>query len=308
MPIVLGTNDGVHRAPGPDGELECTLDTGVVRQVRRIGDDVFAATDEGLFRAGTGRDWADCGVPEPAAVAIAASPCGRHLYAGTRPAQVYVSADDGDSWERSESFASFPGRDAWENLGGVGPQVRAFLTHPDAPDRLVAGVEAAGVYVSPDQGKTWERRDYGLNPDVHDLTALDRDDWVAACGRGCYRTTDAGRSWQSLDTTTDQFWHTYHRETHVHDGVLYASAEDRAATRYDDDASGLLLASTDAGRTWKHQPFPGEEDAFVLSWATHDGMLLAGTSDGRVLVRDGDGWRPMLRPDTAVRSLSAWSA
>jgi len=305
MAILFGTNDGVYRASDPGSNPESVLDAGTVRQVRRFDGRAFAATDDGVYRAVDGTDWMDCGVPESAAAAVAASPDGRRVYAGTRPAHVY-SSEDSETWERSETFASFPGREAWENLGGVGPQVRAFATHAGAPDRVVAGVEAAGVYVSPDRGETWERRSEGLNPDVHDLTALGRDDWVAACGRGCYRTTDAGRTWRALDTDVAQFWYTYHRETLAQDGVLYAGAQDRAAARHTDDAPGILVASTDGGRTWRRQHYPGNEQSYPVSWTVHGDTVFAGTSDGRLLAREDDAWRAVASVPSTVRSLTAW--
>lgn len=306
MPIIVGTNDGVYRAATPEDDPERVLDAGRTLQVRRLDDELFAATNDGLYRSPAGRDWTDCGVPSAAATSVARSADGT-LYAGTRPAHVYVSRDGGGSWQRSESFANLPGREHWVNLGGVGPQVRTLAVHRDAPARVVAGVEAAGVFVSPDRGDTWQRRGGGLNADVHDVTALSRDTWVAACGRGCYRTTDAGRSWAALDTDPDQFWHTYHREAVSHDGTLYVGAQDRAAARYDDDASGLLLASSDTGRTWRTETYPGSGDSFVLAWTTHDDALLAGTNDGRVLSRDVDGWRETTSVPSTLRSLAAWS-
>lgn len=306
MSLCIGTNDGVYLAAGPDSAPDRVLDAGTTLQVRRLGGETFAAADGGLFRSADGREWTDCGVPADAATSVAASPDGRRLYAGTRPAHVHVSEDGGDSWTRSGAFAALPGRDDWVNLGGVGPQVRALAVHRGAPDRVVAGVEAAGVYVSPDRGDTWQRRSAGLNADVHDVTALGRDEWVAACGRGCYRTRDAGRTWTALDTSPDQFWHTYHREAISHDGTLFVGAQDRAAARYDDDASGLLLASPNAGRDWTAESYPGREEAFPLAWTVHEDTVLAGTNDGRVLARTADGWRTTASVPATVRSLAAW--
>jgi photosystem II stability/assembly factor-like uncharacterized protein len=306
MTLCIGTNDGVYRAPGTTADRERVLDAGIALQVQRLDGDTYAATGDGLYRSSDGHDWTDCGVPTDAVTSVATSSDGGDIYAGTRPAHVYVSADGGESWTRSESFASFPGREAWVNLGGVGPQVRALAVHPSAPARLVAGVEAAGVYVSPDRGETWERRSDGLNVDVHDLTTLGRDDWVAACGRGCYRTTDAGRTWTALDTSPDQFWHTYHRESNVHDGVLYVGTQDRAAARYDDDAGGLLLASRDGGRNWTAEPYPDDDNSYPLAWAVDDGTLLTGTDEGSVLAREADGWQAVATVPSTIRSLAAW--
>lgn len=306
MTLVLGTDDGVYAAQALDGDdPERVLAAGSVRQVEWLGDAAWAATDDGVFSATDGRDWVDAGVPEPAAAAVAVSPDGERYYAGTRPAHVYTTTDGGESWRQSASFASLPGRDDWENLGSVGPQVRALAVHPDAPQRVVAGVEAAGVYVSPDAGETWERRSRGLHDDVHHLLALGRDDWVAACGGGLYRTTDAGDAWRSLDTSPDLFWYTYARETVAHDGRVFASLQNRAAARYADDAPGRILASNDCGRSWSIERFPDDDDAFVVGWTVHDDTLLAGTSDGRVLARDGGDWRTVCEVPAGVRSLAA---
>jgi photosystem II stability/assembly factor-like uncharacterized protein len=306
MPLCIGANDGVYRTPSLDSDPERVLDAGTTLQVRRLDGTTYATTDDGLFRSADGREWTDCGLPADAATSVAVSPDGSHLYAGTRPAHLSVSEAGGDTWERSDAFAALPGREDWVNLGGVGPQVRSLAVHRGAPARVVVGVEAAGVFVSPDRGDTWQRRSNGLNADVHDLTVLASDDWIAACGRGCYRTTDAGRSWTALDTSPEQFWHTYHREAVVHDGVLYVGAQDRAAARYDDDAGGLLLASRTAGRDWTTEPYPGDADSFPLAWAEQGSRLLAATNDGRVLARDTDGWRTAASVQAAVRSLAAW--
>lgn len=306
MPLLIGTAEGVHRAPGDDvTDAEPVLDVPQVYRLRSLAgvDGVYAATGDGLSRSRDGGDtWTDRGVPAAPVSAVAASPDGRALYAGTvDPADVYVSTSDRDGWTRCDGLRRFPDRDRWDNFTG-GARVRALRTDPDSPDRVVAGVEAVGVFVSGDGGETWERRSRGVHQDVHDLLDLGGGAWVASTGRGCYRTDDAGRTWLRLDTDRDRFWYGYYREALVHDGVLYASAQDRSAARHDADAGGVLLESRDGGRTLREVPFPGGDEEFVTSWTVHDGRTYAGTDGGRVL-RRADGWEQVGTVPAPVHSL-----
>lgn len=307
MPLLIGTDEGVSRTPADEVEpADRSLDGTEVRRLRSFDavDGVFAATEDGLYRSTDGGStWTDLGVPEAAVVSVLASPDGRTLYAGTRPAHVYVSRDGGDAWERSEAFAGLPGRQDWRNLGPVGPQVRALAADPGAPGTVLAGVEAAGLYASDDAGRTWQHRATGLNDDVHHLLALGDGEFVASCGRGCYRTRDAGRSWTALDTGADLFWFTYFREAFERDGVLYASAQDRSEARHREAARGLLLESRDGGRRFRRMAFPGSAEDYVNAWAAPDGRVVAGTVRGRVLVREADGWTGVGRVPGSIRSL-----
>lgn len=328
MPLCIGTPDGLYRAPaeGVD-DAERVHDCGRVTVVDAFpaAEGVFAAADDGLYRSTDGGvTWTDLGVPEGDVVSVRASPDGAYLYAGTRPPHVYVSEDalDGGgepTWERHEAFSRLPGREDWFQLadmsaGLAGTQVRSLATHPDAPARLVAGVEAIGVYVSEDYGATWERRSRGLHDDVHHVLSLGADSYVASCGRGLYRTDDAGGTWLRLDTDAGLFWHSYFREAASHRGVLYAAAQDRSEARHADRERGVVLASTDRGETVATETLPGETgtfavegayDRFVQAWTVLDDRVLAGTRSGRVFARRDDGeWEARGRVPETIRSLA----
>jgi photosystem II stability/assembly factor-like uncharacterized protein len=311
MALLVGTAEGVYRAPGDDVTAsELVLDAPQAYRLRALPefDGVFAATGDGLSRSADGGDtWTDEGVPGAPVSAVAASPDGRVLYAGTDdPADVYVRHRDEEEWTRRDGLRRFPDRDRWDNFTG-GARVRALRTDPDAPDRVVAAVEAVGVYVSGDGGETWERRSRGVHEDVHDLRDLGGGRWVASTGRGLYRTDDAGRTWLRLDTDRDRFWYSYYREALAHDGVLYASAQDRAAARHDAGAGGVLLASGDGGWTLRRVPFPVADDDFVTAWTVHDGAVYAGTEGGRVLRRAG-GERAIAQADGGWQQVGSVSA
>ncbi|WP_137285964.1 WD40/YVTN/BNR-like repeat-containing protein [Halorussus salinisoli] len=297
--LIAGSDDGVHRLTGIDGPGETTVETvfdpGPVVRVREFEEfeGAFAATETGLFHSPDGDEWTNLDVPREKVYAVGASPDGR-LYAGTRPAHVYVSrtSDEGDfprgvEWRELEAFRELPSRDEWrlprhENLA----QVRDLDVHSAAPDRVVAGVEVGGVHVSDDGGETWTERREGVDDDVHELHVVGPDEFVAATGFGLFRTVDAGRSWTRLD---DGYEQRYFRSVFSVDGDIYAGgALAHTATWDDEDADPALFVCRD-GETVEPVEHP-RPDETITGMTAVDGAVVAATHRGTVLVRRPDGW------------------
>jgi len=307
--LLAGTDDGVYRTTGPRFEsAEKVLDAGRVVRVRRFDgwDGAFAAAKSGLYRSTDGGDsWTDLGVPREEVYSVLGDPAGERLYAGTHPAHLYVSEDGGDSWRELEAFQDLPSREEWYTPRHRDEaHVRSLGAHPDAPDRVVAGVEVGGVHVSDDNGETWTERKEGVHDDVHHVLALTPDEYVAACGGGLYRTRDAGETWTRLDRDLD---HTYFRESFAADGVLYAAAarSSPGAWQGERGADAALFESQSDGGTFEALAYPGRPEEVVLAWTAGDGDVVAATNRGRVLVRDLDGWVQGGKLPAGVRSLCA---
>lgn len=100
--------------------------------------------------------------------------------------QTLSRSDDGGA-----SWASEPIPDAGAIL--------ALATHPDRPDRIVAGLATGGVAVSNDRGRSWEARNGGLPHEavIAIAVAAAQPDtlYAAVRGDGLWRSEDAGRSW-----------------------------------------------------------------------------------------------------------------
>jgi hypothetical protein len=124
--------------------------------------------------------------------------------------------------------------------------IRSLGVHPDAPERVVAGVEVGGVHVSDDSGETWTERRNGVHDDVHHVFVLGAEEYIASCGGGLYRTRDSGESWTRLDGALD---HTYFREAFADEGRLYAAAARGPPGTWGgaNGADAALFESTDGG-------------------------------------------------------------
>jgi photosystem II stability/assembly factor-like uncharacterized protein len=114
------------------------------------------------------------------------------LYLGTSGGEVYVSTDGARSWSAPRNGSPFPSY-VVDNL---------LL---DREGRLWAacwGLWGGGVIaVSGDGGKTWERRDKGIEDLSVRAIAIDPNDanFIVAGGlTGVYRSTDGGGSWKKI--------------------------------------------------------------------------------------------------------------
>jgi hypothetical protein len=303
--LLAGTEDGVHRAEDLDGgeaTVRTVLDAGAVMRLRTFEafEGVFAATATGLYHSTDAERWADLGVPQERVYAVGAAPDGR-LYAGTRPAHVYVAHPGGEddlgdlSWRELDGFQGLPSREEWrlprhEDLA----QVRDLHVHPDAPDHVIAGVEVGGVHVSEDRGETWTERREGTHDDVHELAVLGADEFVAATGYGLFHTDDAGASWTRLDGGYDQ---RYFRSVGVVGDAVYAGgALAHTSTWLEPDADPELFVwrGGDRAEPVSHP----RSDETVTGITAVGGDAVVGTHEGTVLRRTGEEW-------TVVGSLPA---
>lgn len=250
-------------------------------------DDVFAATRTGLYRR-TESGWRDLGVPRERVYAVGATVGGR-LFAGTRPAAAFTAPSADGPWRELDGFQDLPSRDEWrlprhENLA----QVRDVHVDPGGDGtRLVAGVEVGGVHVSEDGGDTWVERREGCYDDVHELHVAEPGEYVAATGRGLYRSTDAGRSWARLDEGIEQ---RYFRSVHTHEGVVYAGGALANSGTWEDEDADPQFVAYDGDLERVAIPYPDET---VTGLATADGDLVVATHRGHVLRRDGAGWEEL---------------
>ena len=304
MNLLAGTQKGVYRGPPTAfDEAVRVLDSDRVMRLRTFGPRTYAATRSGLYRSLDGGDfWTRIETPHPEVYTVLEHPLEERLYAGTHPAHLYVSTDAGETWTELEGLQALSSRSEWHTPRHRNEaHVRGLRTAGE--DRLVAGIEVGGVHVSDDGGETWTERRSGLHDDVHHVL-VDGEQWFASTGDGLYRSGDEGRTWRRLDRDLEG---RYFRETHCHDGRLFAAATAGPPPTWDGprDTDAALYESRGDGTTPRPVEYAGGPGEFVLSWATAGGDIYAGTTAGQVLQRADDGWLGVGGVPSGIASLSA---
>jgi BNR/Asp-box repeat len=85
------------------------------------------------------------------------------LYAGVDPASLFVSTDNGESWQINEPLAKEREGGDWNpGLGGLA--LHSICPWPGDPQRLAIGISAVGVWITEDGGQSWRTGYPGLIP------------------------------------------------------------------------------------------------------------------------------------------------
>lgn len=320
MTLLIGTYDGIYRADGvPFDTVEQVFDTAVTG-VRNTSTGVLAYGD-GIYRSNDGRTWEELDAPQIPVTSITEGADGL-LYAGAgRPAQLFVSPD-GSSWQQtnfpqlSPVVRWFPGEGGSVTTHPDGGLIKAVGTHVDNTDLVIVGVEPQGVFISEDHGKTWEKRSYGLQHDVHALIIQEYDTWLAACGGGLYETYDAGVCWVRLDTSQALLEYNFFHDAVIHDSRLYTAAAKHPPGTFDDDfASDTVILESDDGQHFEFLHYPGGPQEYVCPFTVYKGEIIAGTvaqdpdmpgtTEAKIIRRAGHEWETAGYVPAGVISLGA---
>ncbi|MFN2442657.1 MAG: YCF48-related protein [Thermoanaerobaculia bacterium] len=289
--------------------------------MRRLTTFLFALLVISLPAAGS--TWSRAGLFGADVRALVADPRNPDLlYLGTSQGEVYSSSDGGASWTNPRGSVPFPGY-VVENL------------LVDSRGRLWAaswGLWRGGVIaVSSDGGKTWERRDKGVEELSIRAFAVSPHELVAGGLAGVYRSRDDGRSWVRIshqvnvgsvaidprnpDTiyigTFRQAWRTDDGGkswTHIANGMVLdtdVSSINICPKNPDDiwiSTCGWVYNSLDRGQKWTRYK-DGFENRRIHTVERHpldDDIVFAGSVAGLyVTLNRGASWA-LISPDTFV--------
>lgn len=217
-------------------------------------------------------------------------------FAGTEPADIFVSRDGGGTWKQAKGVAALRDKHKW--MLPYSPEagcIRGFAFHGA---RVYAAAEVGGALRSDDEGQTWtlcEGSDGNpdlegppppfIYPDVHSIEVHPSNaDWVyAPTGGGFYISQDGGANW------------TYAYECYVR--AMWLDPEDPLhmllGPADNVDRNGRIEESRDGGATW--QPASG---GLKVPWRNHmverfkqvDDEVFAVLSNGQVLVSPLNDW------------------
>lgn len=213
---------------------------------------------------------------------------------GTIPSAVYRSKNGG-----------------WEELAGVrihsaeanfppSPELQSrarYLTYdPLAPQRLYAGIEVGGMLVSDDRGDNWRPANKGLTDmDIHEILASAANPGMVylACGEACFRSTDRAAHWENISPKTHDYGTAVAEDK---SGVVYVGcAMGRPNTWLrEEGAHAAVFRSGDKGATWEKLT-DNLKGGVMHMCPTPDGSgMIAGTSDGSLLIIDDAGVREVV--------------
>jgi photosystem II stability/assembly factor-like uncharacterized protein len=300
--LFAGTPEGIYRVPEqPFDQAEQVLDT-PVRQLQSDGDKVVAATDSGLVRTTDGGDsWTNLGVPVTDVHAVECT--ADAIYAGVRPADLYRSGDGGETWERQEPFRAFAADADWPTNPHRDEAWVRTIASLDGCEVLLVGVEVGGFLASTDGGESWKQFDE-VPDDVHDALPVSRERWVVSCGvggpderGGVFETTDGGETWTERDLGPYE----YVRESCYQDRLY--TAGNRSGPLWTTPETALFV---ERDGEFDRVTYPGEPESFVISWATSDEGVLAGTNDGSILRGRGGEWKHLGTVPVAEDDQRAW--
>ncbi len=326
--FLAGTSDGLFRSADRGLTWQAIADTprpvtppvGLERQGRSVYA-LLAGPGAALYLAGEdnrpwrsddgGRTWQPLGaVPDAGALlALAVSPDGGRLLAGSDGAGLFRSADGGQTWQRAEDipptfvaglwFDPFDGRIAYARTraglyrsadGGqswhavaaeLDGRVDALLPGPAAGQALLL-INSGQAYATDDGGRTWQpRARLGRPGAVYSLRRIQDaagDILIAATHAGLWQGDASGSRWQP--------WPNGPGRGAVNDLALTADGALFAAS------PAGVFRSDDHGATWQANG-AGLPPVAVLSVGaapSNPQVLYAGT-DGRGLYRSLDGGR-----------------
>lgn len=137
------------------------------------------------------------------------------LWCGTIPGGVFRSTDRGNTWSLVESLWQHPGRKDWFGGGADYPGVHSILVDPRDSRRVLVGVSCGGVWVTKDDGASWEvcakgmRADF-MPPEQADKQEIQDPHMVVACPTdfdrlwtqhhcGIWRSTDGAKQWTAIE-------------------------------------------------------------------------------------------------------------
>ena len=83
------------------------------------------------------------------------------LYAGTAPAALFRTEDDGKTWEEVKGLSKHPSRNKWAP-GAGGLCLHSIQLDPRDPKRMYVGISSAGVFRTDDAGKSWKAVNQGI--------------------------------------------------------------------------------------------------------------------------------------------------
>lgn len=207
--------------------------------------------------------WIQTQGPSGGNVQCFTSMVGNRLFAGTEGAGIFMSEDQGQTWQPTTFIlenrdvygmasvtnllfaASYSGLTRSHDYGETWTMMFPGIGYsaPEAvfilDDMVFIGTNGNGIYRSEDYGETWENvlaktEPWSLN--INSITGRDSL-LLASSGNHVYRSTDLGMTWEVLDVGSYEI---YLDPIHIHDEQVFAGTVNKG-----------LFRSSNFGESWE---------------------------------------------------------
>jgi hypothetical protein len=189
------------------------------------------------------------------------------LWCGTIPGGLFRSRDGGESWSLVESLWNHPQRKQWFGGGADFPGIHSVLVDPRDANVVRIGVSCAGLWVSRDDGATWQcegkgmRAEYmppemAMEPSVQDphrivqCRASPDHIWIQH-HNGIFLSTDGGVTCTEIETAKPSsfgFPVAVHPDDPLRAWFVPGIKDQR---RYPVDGALVVTRTTDGGKTFE---------------------------------------------------------
>jgi photosystem II stability/assembly factor-like uncharacterized protein len=275
----------------------------------RTPGELLTGTDQGLYRYTSHQNRFDY-IPSPMD-GLQIQQIARHpndpnfIVCGTRPAEIFISEDNGGSWRRSHFDAA---TECWFINT---TRTTCIQFDPHDADTIWVSVEIDGIFRSRDRGHTWQHLINGFTDnDTHDLVFIKR-----GAGRRIFCATEAGMHYSDDEAESWHYLHIpeapwlYFRSVKTRSdniGVIFASVADKPSGE-----TGILLMSRDHGESWQKASLPDDVNSTLWSIGTNpaDPMLVYVVSIfGQIFrsINGGETWQKLPRELGEIRMV-AWT-
>lgn len=267
---------------------------------------VYAGTPNGVLRSDDrGLTWYGSGMEGHIIKSLAVSPHDSNIiYAGTKPALMFISHDGGRNWAELDGFRRIPNRWWWFSPAERPwkAYVMAIALSPTDPDVILAGIEFGAVVRSEDGGRTWSRHRKGALRDCHSLKFHAADgDWAyeaGGTGGGASFSRDGGRTFRKAKRGLAKHYGVVCAADPEKPEIWYVCVGSSPMNAFGEEPNVYLYRGTGAAG-WQPigwQPHPLTDTPTALTAVPGaPGHLYAGLHNGDVwrTIDYGDSWTKM---------------
>ncbi|HEX7231063.1 MAG TPA: hypothetical protein VF452_11775 [Candidatus Binatia bacterium] len=252
---------------------------------------IYAGSEHsGLFYTENGgKNWKRAEPNTPKMMLFSALALNGGVMVGTIPSAVYRSKNGG--WEELEGVRKHSANANFPPSPELQSRARYLAFDPSAPARLYAGIEVGGMLISDDSGNSWQPANEGLTDmDVHEVIASAANPGMVyvACGEACFRSSDRAAHWENNSPKTHDYGTSVAEDKK---GVVYVGCAKGRPNLWirEEGAAAAIFRSADKGASWEKITDNLKGGVMHMCTAPNGNGMVAGTSDGSLLLIDDSG-------------------